>query len=157
MIYLDESGVDENIEYEYGWEEIGHRAYAERSGKRGKRINIIGALNHNKLFAPAIFDGYCNTAVFETYLTEYLAPKLKEGQIIILDNATFHKSEKVREIIKSKKCSIKYLPPYSPDLNPIEKKWANIKSNIKKLRRNHDWNLELLITKVVNNEVSGSS
>ena len=73
------------------------------------------------------FKGTCNTEVFNTWLDKVLIPELCPGQIIIMDNASFHKSAKTRELIESAGCKLLYLPPYSPELNPIEKTWANIK------------------------------
>ena len=74
-----------------------------------------------------VFNGPCNTALFETWLEKSLIKELKEGQIVVMDNASFHKSKKTIEIIESVKCKILFLPPYSPDLNPIEKFWAIMK------------------------------
>ena len=74
-----------------------------------------------------LFDGTCNTDVFNQWLEEMLLPALKPGTVIIMDNAAFHKSQKTREVIEAAGCRILFLPPYSPDLNPIEKLWANIK------------------------------
>lgn len=73
-----------------------------------------------------------NRAVFEQWLSEKLVPELKAGQTVILDNASFHKSEKIREIIESAGCELKYLPPYSPDLNDIEHYWFPIKNRVRK-------------------------
>ena len=76
-----------------------------------------------KLVAPLTFEGSCNRVVFEKWLGEKLLPQLKTGQLVILDNASFHKSQKVRELIESVNCELEYLPPYSPDLNEIEHYW----------------------------------
>lgn len=153
---MDESGVHQHIEYEYGWAKRGRRIYGEKPGSKGQRINIIGGLNNGKLIAPAVFEGYCNTEVFELYLEEHLLPNLKAGQVLILDNASFHKSEKAKSIAEASKCLLKYLPPYSPDFNPIEKKWADLKSNIKKFRRNHEINIHSAIAQAINSEMSGA-
>ena len=85
-----------------------------------------------KLIAPLTFIGSCNRALFEKWLTEKLLPSLKIGQTLILDNATFHKSEKIRELVKNAGCELEYLPPYSPDLNDIEHYWFPIKNRVRK-------------------------
>lgn len=77
------------------------------------------------------FKGTCNTEVFNAWLSQVLIPELSPGQIIIMDNASFHKSAKTKELIEAAGCKLLYLPPYSPELNPIEKTWANIKGKIR--------------------------
>lgn len=78
-----------------------------------------------------VFDGSCNTDLFNNWLEHFLIKELKPGQVVIMDNASFHKSEKTQQLIKSANCMVIFLPPYSPDLNPIEKFWANMKRWIK--------------------------
>lgn len=73
-----------------------------------------------------------NTDLFNFWLEEYLVPEINPGDIVIMDNATFHKSVKTKHIIGNAECGLIFLPPYSPDLNPIEKFWANFKANVKK-------------------------
>ena len=95
-------------------------------------MSLISALCQGKLIAPFTFEGACNRSVFEQWLSEKLVPELKPGQAVILDNATFHKSEKIRELIESAGCELEYLPPYSPDLNEIEHYWFPIKNRVRK-------------------------
>lgn len=104
-----------------------------KEGSRSVRVSIIAALNQEKLIAPLTFEGSCNRQVFEKWLSDSLLPKLPPGQTIILDNATFHKSEKIRELIEEAGCELKYLPPYSPDLNEIEHQWFPIKNRVRKM------------------------
>ncbi len=92
----------------------------------------MSGLCQGKLIAPLTFEGSCNRLVFEKWLEEKLLPELKPGQTIILDNATFHKGEKIRELVESAHCEIEYLPPYSPDLNKIEAYWFPIKNLVRK-------------------------
>lgn len=113
--------------------ELGQRFHALKAGKRSIRVSIIAALSQKKLIVPLTFEGTCNRMVFEKWLEEMLLPSLLPGQIIILDNATFHKSEKIRELIENANCELKYLPPYSPDLNEIEHQWFPIKSRVRKM------------------------
>jgi len=78
-----------------------------------------------------VFNGSCNTALFNQWVEQFLIKELKPGQAVIMDNASFHKSQKTKDLIESVGCRLIFLPPYSPDLNPIEKFWANMKRWIK--------------------------
>lgn len=127
LVYIDESGIDATICKEKGWGRKGEKLVGKKSGKYYERTNIIAGLVNNKPIAPMVFNGSCNTVLFETWVEEFLIKELKPGQVVIMDNASFHKSKKTRELIASVKCNIIFLPPYSPDLNPIEKFWANMK------------------------------
>lgn len=81
--------------------------------------------------APFFYKGTCDTELFNIWLKDFLIPELKVGQVVIMDNATFHKSEKSRKLIEEAGCRILFLPPYSPDLNPIEIFWANFKKTVR--------------------------
>ena len=100
---------------------------------RYARESFISALHRGKLFCPMCFQGTCNSDLFNVWLKEMLIPNLKPGQVLILDNASFPRSEKSRALVESVGCKILFLPPYSPDLNPIEKYWANLKIRIRDL------------------------
>lgn len=127
LVYLDESGIEEGIKSDRGWGKKGKRIYEERSGKYYNRINILSAICNNKPIAPLVFKGTCNTLLFNEWVKHILIKDLKKGQVVIMDNATFHKSRKTIDLIESGGCKVIFLPPYSPDLNPIEKFWANMK------------------------------
>lgn len=92
----------------------------------------MSGLCQGKLIAPLTFEGSCNRLVFEKWLEEKLVPLLQPGQIVILDNATFHQGKKIQELIESAECELQYLPPYSPDLNEIEHYWFPIKNQVRK-------------------------
>ncbi len=137
FIFIDESGIDLNIQKEYGYELKGKRLFDEKYGNKAneKRITIISGSLNNKFIAPFRFEGYTNTESFNIWIKENLLPELKPNQVIVMDNASFHKSQKTRELIESKGCNLLYLPPYSPDFNPIEKMWGSMK----KFYRNHKY------------------
>ena len=115
VVYLDEAGMDNREDYSYGWNERGSRFYALKSGRRQGRVNMIAAVCNGQLLAPFTVEGSCNRTVFETWLKNCLIPSLKPGQIVIADNATFHKGGRIIELIETAGCELKYLPPYSPD------------------------------------------
>jgi transposase len=132
LVYLDESGIDNTEDYSYGYCKQGERFHALKAGSREQRISMIAALHDRKIIAPLTFEGHCNTAVFEAWVEQCLAPVLQEGQTIILDNATFHKSKKIKELIEKAACELLYLPPYSPDFNDIEHEWFPLKNRARK-------------------------
>lgn len=130
-VYIDEAGFDNREDYPYGYSPIGERCYALKSGKRRERVSWLSALKEGKLLAPLTFEGSCNKDLFETWLKNFLLPVLEPGDIIIIDNASFHKGESIKELVEEAGCEIWYLPPYSPDLNKIENWWAVLKTWMK--------------------------
>jgi len=100
---------------------------AKKSEKYYERTNIIAGYVNKESIAPMVFNGSCNTKLFESWVESFLIKELKPGQFVVMDNAAFHKSQKTKELIESVGCKVIFLPPYSPDFNPIEKFWANMK------------------------------
>ena len=131
LVYLDESGIDDNEVYEYAWGKKGERIYGLRHSHRKKRLSIISSLNCRKLKAPFVFEGSCTKKLFEMYVEQILLPTLRPGQTVIMDNASFHKGNKITKLIEDAGCDLLYLPPYSPDFNPIEHYWTTVKYHIK--------------------------
>ena len=128
--------MDERDDYEYAWSPAGERVYGLKSGRRHGRVNMIAGYRNGQLIAPFTVEGACNRTVFEVWLESCLIPVLQPGEWVILDNATFHHGGRIAELIEAKGAHVVYLPPYSPDLNRIEKCWAWLKSRIRKHRRN---------------------
>ena len=145
IVYIDESGIELRICKDKGWAIRGSPVIGERSGKYYKRINIIAGLVNKLCIAPMVFNGSCNTKIFNTWVEKVLLKELKPGQVVIMDNASFHKSQKSQELIESVGCKVIFLPPYSPDLNPIEKFWANLKRWIKNKIANFDQLYDALV------------
>jgi transposase len=131
LVYIDESGIDTTICKDRGWGKRSEKLVGKKSGKYYERTNIIAGYVNNKTIAPMVFNGSCNTKIFEQWVKHFFIKELKTGQVVIMDNASFHKSQKTKELIESVGCRVIFLPPYSPDLNPIEKFWANMKRWIK--------------------------
>lgn len=107
------------------------KVFGEISGKRYARESFVAAKCEAEILAPFCFQGTCNTDLFNLWIETCLVPVLKPWQVIILDNATFHKSPKTKELIENAGCRLLFLPPYSPDLNPIEIFWTNLKAKIR--------------------------
>lgn len=131
LVYIDESGIELTICKDRGWGKKSEKLAYKKSGKYYERTNIIAGYINKKSIAPMVFNGACNTLLIETWAEKFLIKELKIGQVVVMDNASFHKSQKTRELIESVGCQLIFLPPYSPDLNPIEKFWANMKRWIK--------------------------
>ena len=124
--------MDERDNYGYGYAPAGERVHALKSGQRQGRINMMAGYRGTQLIAPFTIEGACNRTVFETWLDTCLIPVLQSGDWVIVDNATFHQGGRIAELIEAAGCHLVYLPPYSPDLNRIEKCWAWLKSRIRK-------------------------
>jgi len=93
---------------------------------------MIAALCLGQLMAPFTVEGSCNRSVFEIWLETCLIPVLKPGQVVVMDNATFHKGGRIEQLIQEAGCELLYLPVYSPDFNKIERCWSWLKSRIRK-------------------------
>lgn len=131
-MYLDEAGLNNAEDYADGWCPKGERVAAERRGKRTERVSFMAAWHQHRLVAPLTYEGYCNRLVFETWLEEQLLPALPYGSVIICDNASFHKDGRIEALIQQAGCYLLYLPPYSPNLNPIEHQWFILKNRMRK-------------------------
>lgn len=138
LVYVDESGMDERDQYGYGYSPAGERVYGLNSGRRQGRVNRIAGYRETQLIAPFTVEGACNRTVFETWLETCLIPVLHPGEGVIVENATFHHGGRIAQLIEAAGCQVVYLPPYSPDLNRIEKCWAWLKSRIRKHLHNCD-------------------
>jgi transposase len=97
-----------------------------------KTTTFVGALTTRGFIAPWVLDGPINRDAFETYVAKVLAPELSPGDIVIMDNLSSHKGSKVREMIEAAGAELRYLPPYSPDFNPIEMAFAKLKALLRK-------------------------
>ena len=145
LVYIDESGIDMAICKDRGWGKKSEKLLGKRSGKYYERTNIIAGYVNHKSIAPMVFNGTCNTELFNNWVEQFLIKELKAGQSVVMDNASFHKSQKTRELIESVGCKLIFLPPYSPELNPIEKFWANMKRWIRQQIENFDHLYDLII------------
>lgn len=132
-MYLDESGIERYVYREYGRSPIGQPVMGKISGKKYKRTSIVAGLCCGRIIAPMQFDGTMNSTLFEFWFANTLLLSLEPGSVIVLDNARFHRKNALEQLAAQAGCSVLFLPPYSPDLNPIEKFWAWLKAMLKKI------------------------
>ena len=156
IFYLDETGIDDNEVPSRGWSEKGSRLFGKQNGYKKNRVTIIACKNQKNIVAPFYFQGACNRDIFEVYLKQVLMPNLKKGDIVIMDNASFHKGGNIQKIFYDAGVKILYLPPYSPDLNPIERFWFVVKHKIRKLLEKYQQNLYLSCQKTFSKLLSVS-
>ena len=134
---MDESGFSDGLQREYARAKRGSPVISNIKGKKNKRTSVIAAyVSATKtLLAPYAFVGYTDAKRFNGWIQECLLPELRPGQVVVMDNAPFHKSQTTKELIESAGCKLLYQPKYSPDLNPIENVWANLKRKYRKIIR----------------------
>lgn len=126
--FIDESGINLAMTRLYGRAPRGERALGSAPQHYGQNVTILGALSCTGLEAVMTIEGATDADVFRAYVREVLCPTLREGDLVIADNLSAHKAAGVQEAIAASGARRLYLPPYSPDLNPIERCWAKIKT-----------------------------
>jgi transposase len=137
IIYVDECGVKGNMKRLYGRSPAGERVYLPVNGRREKKVNIVAGLRNGELLCPTKYSFNTNSQWFGEWFEWYLCPLLNDGSVVIMDNAAFHKKQDLNRIALSYGCRILWLPPYSPDKNPIEKSWANLKNWLRLNAKNY--------------------
>lgn len=131
MVYLDETGIDECLHREYGYAPRGEKVLDSVSGRKFQRTNIVAAKMGDKIIAPMQYNGTTDAPLFEYWFEQWLLPCLPENAVIIMDNASFHSKEHLNTIAQKHNRRIIFLPPYSPELNPIENFWHILKHWLK--------------------------
>jgi transposase len=127
FVFVDETGVNIAMTRRYGRAPKGERVHASAPVNKGKNVTVLGALSLTGITAAMTIEGSTDTSVFSTFVQTILAPALRPGQIVIMDNLSSHKGEEIQEAIKAVGATLEYLPSYSPDLSPIEKCWSKFK------------------------------
>jgi transposase len=134
LVFLDESGVNTGMTRLYGRGKPGARLVDYVPDVRFERTSILSSVRLNGEIAPLVFEGSLNGELFKEYVSQCLIPTLQEGDVVIMDNLTSHKVEGIAELITAAGASVVYLPPYSPDLNPIEMMWSKVKAYLRKAK-----------------------
>lgn len=126
-MYLDESGFEPSVTRRHGYGPKGQRIYGLVSGHKRPRTSLIAARIGEAFEAPFLFEGTCSAEVFSDWLERQLCPQLNENHVVVMDNVAFHKGPKTADLIHATGAALLFLPPYSPDFNPIEHDFGAIK------------------------------
>ena len=135
IIWMDESGIDEVLYRLYAYEKQGKRAYCDHTGKRVSRTTMIAGYRAKKLIAPLYFKGNTDCVMVDAWCEHALKYEIQPSDVVVMDNATFHKYSNAVSLIESYGGRVLWMPKYSPDLSDIEPQWANLKHGI---RSNND-------------------
>lgn len=133
LVFIDETSVATTIARLYGWAPQGERLVQKLPHRNWKTVTFIAALRHNRVTAPFVLEGPMTGEMFKAYTEQFLAPTLKRGDIVFMDNVSVHKVDGIEEAIKARGAILFYLPAYSPDFNPIEQLFAKLKALLRKL------------------------
>ena len=133
-VFIDECGVNTNMSRRYARSLLGERAHDAIPLHRGRTTTIISSVRLDGEKVPMVMDGAMNGPRFRDYVENHLAPTLHKDDIVVMDNLPTHKVSGIREAIEAVGAHLLYLPPYSPDLNPIEEMWSKIKAILRKLK-----------------------
>ena len=131
-MFIDETWASTNMARRYGRALRGQRLRVGVPHGHWKTTTFVAGLRASGLVAPFVLDGPINREAFETYVARVLVPELRAGDVVIMDNLSSHKGPRVREMIERAGASLLYLPPYSPDFNPIENAFAKLKALLRK-------------------------
>jgi transposase len=133
LVFVDEMGTNTSLAPLYAYSPKGYRAYARRPRNRGKNTTLLSSISLEEIGPSLAVEGATDREVFEAYIKHILVPTLFPGQVVVMDNLTAHKGGRVRELIEGQGCELLYLPPYSPDFNPIEEAFSKIKGLLRKV------------------------
>lgn len=132
LVFVDECGTNTSLAPLYAYAPKGYRAHSKVPRNRGKNTTLIASMTLSGMGEAVAFEGTTDAPMFEAYVERFLAPTLKERQIVVMDKLGAHRGEKVRELIEARGAHLWFLPSYSPDLNPIEEAFSKIKALLKK-------------------------
>ncbi len=133
LVFVDESGANITLARRYGRAPKGERARGSAPRNYGQNLTVTAALSLDGLDAPMLLDGAMDACAFERYVTTFLVPRLRPGQLVILDNLSVHRQARIRQAITAAGCRVLFLPSYSPDFNPIEMAFSKIKAYIRRV------------------------
>ena len=132
LVFIDETWASTNMARRYGRAPRGQRLRVGVPHGHWKTTTFVAGLRNRGIVAPFVLDGPINRTAFEAYVEKVLVPELRPGDIVVMDNLSSHKGPRVRQMIEAAGGSLVYLPPYSPDFNPIENAFAKLKALLRK-------------------------
>ena len=127
FVYVDESGFAPYTARRYGYAPKGQRVYGLTAGTKHPRTSLIAARIGQHFEEPFLFQGTCSSDIFNAWIERQLTPHLNDTHVVVMDNVSFHKGKETKDLIKKTGAVLLFLPPYSPDFNPIEHDFAAIK------------------------------
>ena len=133
LVFVDEMGVHTSLAPIYAYAPVGERAFYEIPRNRGRNTTLLSSLHSEGMGPSMAVEGATTSGVFETYVERLLAPTLRPGQVVVMDNLGAQRPKRVRELIEARGCELVYLPAYSPDLNPIEEAFSKVKHVLRKI------------------------
>ena len=136
IAYIDETGIDICLHREYARCTRGRPVISTVSGRKFRRCGIVAAQMAGSIIEPFQYEGTMDSKLFETWFEIRLLPSLPKGTTIVMDNATFHRKSRLPLLAEKFGCNVIFLPPYSPELNPIENFWSWLKRHLKKILPN---------------------
>jgi transposase len=131
-VFVDEMGANTSLSPTYGWARRGQRAYFRAPRNWGANVTLLSSMTYLGMGPSLAVEGPTTREVFEAYVDRVLAPELRPGQIVVMDNLSSHKGSRIREVIEGRGCKLRYLPAYSPDLNPIEEAFSKVKGILRR-------------------------
>ena len=134
LVFIDESGAKTNMTRLYGRAQAGQRAVDATPSGHWCTTTMISSVRWDGSTACMVVDGATTGDIFKAYVKYILLPTLQPGDVVVLDNLSAHKNNEVKELIESVEAELWFLPPYSPDLNPIEKMWSKVKSILRTIK-----------------------
>jgi len=149
LIYLDESGVTTSMTRLRGHCRGGRRIHEATPGGHWKIMTILSAMSLGGMIATMTIEEPTDSDIFLAYVEHVLCPKLEPGHVVVMDNLSSHKAERVCELIEKQGAKVLYLPPYSPDLNPIEKAWSKLKQLLRSTKARSKQALDQAITQML--------
>jgi transposase len=145
LVFEDESGTHISMDRLRSRAPRGVRAYGRVPKNRGKNLTLIASMSLHGMGESMCIEGATDAAAFEVYVERFLAPSLREGQVVVMDNLGAHRPKRIRELIEARGAQLVFVPSYSPDLNPIEQAFSKIKNVLRKLgARTHEALMEAM-------------
>lgn len=132
--FLDETGITMRLTPLYGRAAPGVRVVEHVPRNSGRSLSLLAVLGSRGLSAPMTLEGPVDASVFRTYVAQVLGPTLVPGDIVVMDNLAVHKVAGVAEALQARGAKVEYLPPYSPDFNPIEQGWSKLKTALRQCK-----------------------